>query len=340
MKKTTAIILAVLLVVGAGIATAVTLIKNNQDPEPEAPATKINIGYFAGTTGIGMAKMISDASDKYTFQIYDGPNQIKAALAAGDIDIAALPTNAAPGFYTGMEGNLQLLAINTLGVLHICTNGYTVNSLSDLEGLTIYSPEQAPKLVLEYILAQHGVNATVSLEYNLDTLPNALKSGIVSVAVLPEPKATATKIQSAGTVTISSLDLTAAWDAVSDTPLVQGCVVVRKNFATANQALISTFLSDYEASIAYVSDPLNIDDAAQMVVDAGILPALPIAKQAIPRSNITFITGEEMKAAAKGFYSALSIASPTDDFYYISAEATAMVPSIPVAEALRAKDEV
>jgi hypothetical protein len=155
-----------------------------------ADSTVIRIGYFAGTTGIGMAKMIGDGKSTYTFTKYDGPTNIIAAIARGDIDIAALPTNAAPNVYKQTNGAVQMLAINTLGVLYVCTNGTTVNALSDLNGKTIYVPEQAPKLVLEYILNANGIQATVSMEYDLDTLPNAIAQGIVQIAVLPEPKVT------------------------------------------------------------------------------------------------------------------------------------------------------
>ncbi len=156
-----------------------------------ATDTVVNIGYFPGTTGLGMVKMINDADAHYSFTKYAGPETIIPAFAKGEIDIAALPTNAAPNVFTNTNGKAQLLAINTLGVLYICTNGTTIDSISDLAGKTIYVPEQAPKLVLKYILDQAGVtDYTLSDEYNLDTLPTAIASGSVSIALLPEPKVT------------------------------------------------------------------------------------------------------------------------------------------------------
>ncbi len=156
-----------------------------------ATADKINIGYFPGTTGLGMVKMINDADAAYSFTKYAGPDTIIPAFAKGDIQIAALPTNAAPNVFAKTNGKAQLLAINTLGVLHILTNGVTISSINDLAGKTIYVPEQAPKLILQYILDTAGVkDYTLSMEYDLDTLPPAIASGKVSIALLPEPKAT------------------------------------------------------------------------------------------------------------------------------------------------------
>ncbi len=156
-----------------------------------ATAEKINIGYFPGTTGLGMVKMINDADSKYSFTQYTGPDTIIPAFAKGDIQIAALPTNAAPNVFKATNEKAQLLAINTLGVLYICTNGVNINSIADLAGKTIYVPEQAPKLVLKFILDQAGVTGyTLNEEYNLDMLPNAIASDKVAIALLPEPKVT------------------------------------------------------------------------------------------------------------------------------------------------------
>ena len=136
MKK----LLAILLF----LSLTLTLVAcgGQKDPAPDDD-TVIRVGYFAGTTGIGMAGLLDDTSGKYEFKKYDGPTYITAALATGEVDIAALPTNAVPNFYKQSNGLVQMLAINTLGVLHICTNDSTIDDISDLGGKTIYVPEQA-----------------------------------------------------------------------------------------------------------------------------------------------------------------------------------------------------
>ena len=64
-------------------------------------------------------------------------------LNNGELDIAAVPTNLAATLYN-KAGSIRLLALNTLGVLHILENGDTVHSMADLGGKTIYSINQAP----------------------------------------------------------------------------------------------------------------------------------------------------------------------------------------------------
>ena len=75
-----------------------------------------------------------------------------------------------------------------------------------------------------------------------------------------------------------------------------------------------------------MSDKANLESAAQMIVDAGVLPKLPVAKKALANleGSIAYLDGEAMKAALVSFYQVLltsmpaSIggALPNDSFYY------------------------
>ena len=70
----------------------------------------------------------------------------------GEFDIVALPSNLASILYNKSQGKVQVLAINTLGILYLMENGDTVKSIEDLKGKTVYSsgkgavPEYAFKL--------------------------------------------------------------------------------------------------------------------------------------------------------------------------------------------------
>ena len=87
---------------------------------------------------------------------------------------------------------------------------------------------------------------------------------------------------------------------------------------------ISKFLTEYEASINYLKN--NNDATANLVVKHGIFANENIAKLAIPKCNVTYMDGNEMKSAMSEFLSALSTiniqsiggALPTDEFYYIN----------------------
>ena len=78
---------------------------------------QIKIGYMAGPTGIGMAKLISDfggeeATEQYDFIKYNDTANANTDLMSGVLDIACLPTNEAAKFYNSVNPNMQVLAIN------------------------------------------------------------------------------------------------------------------------------------------------------------------------------------------------------------------------------------
>ena len=50
------------------------------------------------------------------------------------MDIAAVPANLASVLYNKTNGGVQVLAVNTLGVLYIVEDGDTVHSIADLKG--------------------------------------------------------------------------------------------------------------------------------------------------------------------------------------------------------------
>ena len=151
-------------------------------------------------------------------------------------------------------------------------------------------------------------------------LRTAVAAGEVELAVLPEPMVT--MALAANDKLSVALDLTEEWAKLNSSQLVQGCLVVRREFADAHPAGLAAFLDKYEASIAFLSE--DTAAAAQMIADAGIFANAAVAEKAIPKCNICFIEGVDMIAPMDGFLEAMfSIAPasvggavPADDFYY------------------------
>ena len=104
---------------------------------------------------------------------------------------------------------------------------------------------------------------------------------------------------------------------------MQGCVVVRKEFAEAHGAEIAKFLEEYEDSVALLSS--DAAAAANLIVEAGIFNAAPVAQKAIPNCNLCFIAGADMEGALGKFLetmhgvapASVGGAVPASDFYYV-----------------------
>ena len=298
----------------------------------ETPVTPVDINVYTmnGTTGFGMAKLMEDAAngafktEKYTFDVKtDFAKEVLPALINGDADIAAIPTNGASIAYNKTQGKVKVLAVNTLGCLYVI--GKTeIASFADLDGKTVYAPAQNPTFIFKYLCGQNNVNVTIDNQYSAPAdLVAAVAAGKVDYAVLPEPMITVAKAKNADLKV--SLDLTAEWnklDGKQDT-LVQGCVVVRTEFLEAHPEAVANFLNAYEASVNYVNT--NTEEAADLIVKHGIFAQAPVAKKAIPKCNIHFVAGDDMKTAMNTYLTILSGINasaiggkvPDDAFYYL-----------------------
>ena len=295
-----------------------------------AAAEPINVMVLNGTTGFGMANLMDaaakgEAAQDYAFTVETDASNIVAGLANGSVDIAALPTNAAATVYNKTQGKVQVLALNTLGVLYLVTDGsVTIESMEDLKGATVYAPAQNPTFIFQYLCQTNGLtDVTIDNTYAQPAdLNTAVASGEVSIAVLPEPMVTVARSKNPDLVV--ALDLTEEWDKVAPAgSLVQGCVVVRKDFVLENAAGVNTFLEEYGASIEALT--ADIEGTAAKIEANGIFTKAAVAAKAIPNCNVCFITGADMQAALSEFLNIMYGVAPAsvggtvpgEDFYCI-----------------------
>ncbi len=298
-------------------------------------ALEIKVYALNGTTALGMSQMIQKAKDNtdtmnYNISLHAAADSITGAIVTGECAIAALPTNAAANLYKKSEGKIQLLALNTLGVLYLLDAENSVTKMEDLKGKTVYLPGAGsnPEFITAALLESAGlkVGTDVTLDTTSYNSPDALQAAIIAgkapLAVLPEPKVSVVTTQK-DTVSVA-LNLTEEWEKINGkNTLVQGCLVVNTAFAEEHPAELAQFLKDYEESVNFIKE--GSDEAIQMIVDAGILPKAAIAKKALPKCNLCFFSGEDMKPLMNTFCEKLyamnqsAIAAvPDDGFYYIA----------------------
>ena len=293
----------------------------------DAEPLHVRILSLNGTTGFGMAGLIHEAEAgstalSYEITVETDASNVAAALVSGDCDIAALPTNAAAALYNKTEGKVQVLALNTLGVLYLVSDGSVpAESFADLDGRTVYAPAQNPSFIFSYLCQANGVEVTIDNSYAQPAELNAaVAAGEIALAVLPEPMVTIARSQN-DKLTVA-LDLTEEWDKVAEPgSLVQGCVVVRTAFAEAHPDELKQFLEEYGASVALLSE--DTAQAAQYIQDAGIFAKAPVAQKAIPNCNVCFITGEAMQQQLSAFLAIMAETAPqsiggklpAEDFY-------------------------
>lgn len=287
--------------------------------------TEIRIAALKGPTGMGMVKLADKQNyPNYTVSIEASPDALNPRIISGEVDVAAVPVNLASVLYNKLDGDISVLAVSTLGVLYVVEAGSGMNSVADLAGKTVYATGQGatPEYILNYLLDKNGVAGSAEVNYVGEhaALATMLADGSAEIGMLPEPNVTSTL---AGNDNLRiALNLTEEWNKVCSTELVQGVVIARKSFVNEHPEAIEQFLREYEKSSAFVNE--NIDEAAKLIVDVGILGNVEIAKKAIPNCNISFSKGEAMHKAVEGMLAVLFEANPKSiggklpdkDFYY------------------------
>lgn len=296
----------------------------------------VNILALKGPTAMGMVSLMNQADkgevtdENYNFQIVASPDEVTPALAQRTADIAAVPANLASVLYQKTDGGVQVLTINTLGVLYLVENGNQIQSISDLKGKTIYASGKGatPEYALNYILKENGLTPgeDVQIEWKSEHTEcvAALAEHEDAIALLPQPFVTTA--QSKNDSLRVALDLTEEWDNIQkenggNSSLVTGVTVVRTEFVQEHPEIVEDFMERYQESVTFVND--HAEEAAKMIGNYDIIPE-EIAKKALPECNIVYIDGAEMKEKLSGYLEVLKQenpqsvggALPADEFYY------------------------
>lgn len=284
----------------------------------ETERTAFNIAALKGPTAMGLVKLMHesdtglDTANDYSFTLAGSADEVTPALIKGELDMACVPANLAAVLYGKTEGAVQILAVNTLGVLYIVENGDEISSVADLKGKTIAASGKGstPEYALRYLLEQNGLDpdSDVTLDWKSEhsECVAALASGAVTVALLPQPFVTVA--QSKISNLRMALDLTKEWDALDNgSSLITGVIVARREVAENAGEAVAAFLEEYAASVDFVNT--NTAEAAALIGKYGIVDAA-VAEKALPYCNIVCLTGTEMKDALSGYLQVLYDANP------------------------------
>ena len=169
-------------------------------------ADPVRIAGLKGPTTMGLVNLLPMQEDgtanlSYDLQLYGTADEIVPLLTKGELDMAAIPANLAATLYQKTEGAIQVMAVNTLGVLYVVEKGDTVQSVADLKGRTILSTGKGttPEYVLRYILAQNGIDPDndVTIEFYSEATEVTAQMAVAgdAIAVLPQPYVTSASMQ-------------------------------------------------------------------------------------------------------------------------------------------------
>ncbi len=291
--------------------------QTEQQTENDTPA-HYSIAALKGPTAMGLVKLMQDSEsgetsgNDYTFTLAGSADEVTPALIKGELDMACVPANLAAVLYNKTEGEIEVLAVNTLGVLYIVENGESVQSMADLKGKTVVAAGKGstPEYALRYLLAENGIDpdsdVTIDWKSEHSECVAALASGQATIALLPQPFVTVAQGKIEGLR--MALDLNAEWDALGNgSSLITGVIVARRAVVEENPAAVNEFLKDYAASVDWVN--ASTAEAAALIGEYGIVDAA-VAEKALPYCNIVCLTGADLLEALPGYLEVLYNADP------------------------------
>ena len=300
---------------------------------PAEEPTSIRLGGLKGPTSMGMVKLLEDveageAESDIEFTMAASPDELVPKFMKGDLDILAVPANLGSVLYNNSDGAVQFLAINTLGVIYaVEKGGDEIHSMADLKGKTVYTTGKGstPEYAFKYLLEQNGLDPEKDVTIEWKSEPTEVVAAMAAedhaIALLPQPFVTVAQGKLPDLHV--ALDLTEEWEKLDNgSQLITAGLVVKKDFAETYPEQLAAFLGEYQASTEYINE--NVKEGAQLVEKYDIVKA-PIAEKAIPKCNVTYIAGEEMKTAMEGYLQVLFDQNPKsvggelpgEDFYYI-----------------------
>ena len=241
---------AATLLLGRGTALA-----DEGQPADEVP---VRIVALKGPTAMGLVELMDqvdsgDLNAPYSFEIAASPDEVAPLVAKADVDVAFVPANLASVLYNNTDGGVRAIAVNTLGVLYLCTTGQGAQSVADLAGAIIYASGKGatPEYALDYILRSSGldpeVDVTVEWKSEHAECVAALAQDADAWALLPQPFVTTAQAKNPAIEVV--FDLTAEWDKLQEGPpeeerssLITGVTIARTAFVEEHAAAVDLFI--------------------------------------------------------------------------------------------------
>ena len=263
------------------------------------------------------------------FKVWNNPDQIRAGLGSGTINMAILPSYSGANLYNkGLD--VRLANILTDGLLYIVApEASNIKTLQDLVGKKLAVPfkNDMPDYIMQAILKAYNIKPdAIDIQYT-GSLPEAmplLMIGRVDAAVIVEPAASTVISMSAASPKkiVRALDIQKLWEKVSKTDAIpQAGLVIGKGFegdaGTKKIAALNACLASALERIR--SDP---EKAAEQVGDLLDFPPRLIAAS-VAFSHLVVHNAKEVKPSLETFFNVLveqnsailGLKLPDDGFY-------------------------
>lgn len=273
--------------------------------------------------------MFKDLAKGATFSAWRNPDELRAGLTSGTIQLSVVPVQAAANLYNrGFP--IRLANIMTEGLLYVITADPAINSISALKGrkIAVAFAGDTPDIILDQLLNHAGLDPQSDLVKQPAGTPveamQLLLAGRIDAALVGEPAASAAVVRGAkaGKTIVRGIDIQSAWADMTGGPAVlpQAGLAVTQAFLDDHSAILPPVLEILQQSATDVV--ANPRAAAAHAVEPLGLP-LPVIVESIPHSKLVARPAQEarpeieamLKAMAGDGMKRIGGAMPDDAFY-------------------------
>lgn len=304
LKKISAVLLALAMIFslaacGGNTDTEETTELLTEQATSYVRETKTKIASLKGISQISISKFAADREYNYETSCYETADEVSAHIKDASADLAVLPVDEAAKLYSETNGAVQVISVTALSFFHVLEKGEKIKSIADLKGKTVYAAYQgtAYEAAINYILSENGLDPEkdVDIQFKSTDSEAALLSddGTAKILILPEPYAS--KVLSNNKDFRRALSLNSEWDKISETPLAQIAVVARTEYIAQNPDIIKEFISYCKIAVNYLKS--NTYGAPVFLKENGLSESAELATEVLAGCNLSFLSGEEMKAA-------------------------------------------
>ena len=259
--------------------------------------------------------MLGDfVGDMVQISVYPSPNEAVARLAKGELDMAALPANAAANLYNKGVG-IKAVAIIGEGMLSVVGTGEALDEAADevadeaadevATTTTINVPGAGgtPDHMAQLLYPQFEADYSVTAPAQLAQLVIAQKA---SLAILPQPFVSMVLRQNPNVRILS--DVQEKWTALTgQEQYPMSILVVRSEYADENPLAVEMMKAAYKSSIdTILSDP---ETAGERIEELGIMKAA-MATPAIAQCALVYKDGKAAQEETSAYYEALLQLAP------------------------------
>lgn len=254
----------------------------------------------------------SDIADSATFTAWRNPDELRAGLTSGSIQLSVVPIQAATNLYNrGFP--IRLANVMTNGLLYIISDAPEIGGIADLKGRSLAVPFRGdtPEIILGQLLNHHGIDAENDIEITYAGTPieamQLLLAGRVDAALTAEPSTTAGILRGRRNQREirRAISIQDAWGEMTGAApvLPQAGLAVTQGFVDAYGDAVPTLLSALQSATDEVlADPKA---AAAHASEALGLP-IPVLAASVPHCNLVARPATEARADIERMLTAMA----------------------------------